>query len=155
MLTSIEFAERVFGIVAESDQKDDGKDSVDDIEASIKKEVESLSTKNNSAKPFSPVYIDIDCVLFFKTRPPINPVGFVHEICKEAVMESSSRKSRYVNRLTPMTLMGKATERGLEEVGRSVIGEHFQLASDEEKEDLKYGKIGYSVSGSLSFLTTV
>ena len=38
---------------------------------------------------------------------------------------------RYVNRLTPVTIIGKATEKGLEEVGKTVLGAHFQLADEE------------------------
>ena len=37
---------------------------------------------------------------------------------------------KYANRLTPMTLMGKATEKGLEELGRTVLGEHFKLEEE-------------------------
>jgi len=35
---------------------------------------------------------------------------------------------KYANRLTPVTSLGKATEKGLEEVGKEVLGKYFNLA---------------------------
>jgi tRNA acetyltransferase TAN1 len=40
---------------------------------------------------------------------------------------------KYVNRLTPVTLIGKATEKGLEEVAKAVLGRHFNLREDQEQ----------------------
>jgi hypothetical protein len=37
---------------------------------------------------------------------------------------------KYVNRLTPMTLMAKATEKGLEELGNTVLSAHLNLTMD-------------------------
>lgn len=92
-----------------------------------------------SEQLFSPVHLDVQCVLFFKTRAPIDPIVFVHRICEEIAQAKEAdqkgppiRRMRYVNRLTPMTLMGKATEKGLEEVADKVLREHFQMTSDGE-----------------------
>lgn len=84
---------------------------------------------------FSSVRLDIPCLLFFKTQQPIDPVEFVHRICEEIVAKPGIRKMRYVNRLTPMSCIGKATEKGLEEVGKEVLGKHFQLSSDESRDE--------------------
>jgi tRNA acetyltransferase TAN1 len=78
---------------------------------------------------FSPVRLDLQCVLFFKTRHPIDPVDFVHRICTEVVSNPTTRRMRYVNRLTPVSLIGKATEKGIEEVTRSVLSGHFNLSA--------------------------
>lgn len=64
-------------------------------------------------------------VIFFKVLPPVEPVGFVHQICSDAASSTSRKQSRSVKRLTPMTLMGKATETGLDEVARQVLAPHF------------------------------
>ncbi len=67
-------------------------------------------------------------VLFFQTRAPVEPVSFVHRLCSDAAAsseESRRNRSRWVLRLTPMTLMGKATEKGLEGVARTVLAPHF------------------------------
>ncbi|PMD67210.1 uncharacterized protein K444DRAFT_516357 [Hyaloscypha bicolor E] len=128
-----ECAERFYGIVSRSEEQEDEEDeSMDDIESSIQREVASLGKKQNHAKLIAPVRLDLQCVLFFKIRPPIEPVDFVHRICKEVVSTPSIRRMKYINRLTPMTLMGKATEKGLEEVGRVVLGQHFNLREDQE-----------------------
>jgi tRNA acetyltransferase TAN1 len=105
---------------------------MDDIESSIQREVASMGKKQNHTKLIAPVRLDLQCVLFFKIRPPIEPVDFVHRICKEVVSTPSIRRMKYINRLTPMALMGKATEKGLEEVGRVVLGQHFNLREDQE-----------------------
>jgi tRNA acetyltransferase TAN1 len=102
-----------------------------------------MGKKQNHTKLISPVRLDLQCVLFFKIRPPIDPVAFVHRICKEVVSTSGIRRMRYINRLTPMTLMGKATEKGLGEVGKIVLGQHFNLREDQEKvveDEVKEGR---------------
>lgn len=70
---------------------------------------------------------DIECgsVLFFRTRAPVEPVSFVHKICSDASQPASSQNHRWVRRLTPMSLMGKATEKGLETVAKAVLGPAF------------------------------
>jgi tRNA acetyltransferase TAN1 len=92
-----------------------------------------MSNKNGPPKPFSAVSIDLPCVIFFKVRPPIDPVDFVYRICKEIVSTPGIRRMRYINRLSPITTTAKATEKGLKEVGKTVLGQHFQLAGEEEK----------------------
>lgn len=79
------------------------------------------------------VKLETPCLIFFKTRAPIEPVGFVHRICQDAVANPEGRRHRFVNRLTPMTLLGRSTEKGIEEVARAVLGEHFTFTGDEEK----------------------
>lgn len=63
--------------------------------------------------------------MFFKTRLPVEPVKFVHALCSEAMAAPSRVRSRFVRRLTPMTLVGKASEKGLEEVARQVLAPAF------------------------------
>ena len=120
-------------MLGSEEQEDDEDESIDDIESSIQKEVTSMGKKQNDTKLIAPVRLDLQCVLFFKIRPPIDPVDFVHRICMEIVSTPGIRRMRYINRLTPMTLMGKATEKGIEEVGRVVLGQHFNLSEDQEK----------------------
>ncbi|RDW67932.1 hypothetical protein BP6252_09328 [Coleophoma cylindrospora] len=124
-----ESAERIYGINVDS-MPDDGDEAGDDIEASIKREMAYLANKDTSTKPFVPVQLDLACVLFFKTRSPVVPVDFVHKICEDAQAGSGHRRSKYLNRLTPMTLMARATEKGLEEVARTVLAEHFDLKKE-------------------------
>jgi len=101
-----------------------------------------MGQKQDSEKLFVPIHIEIQCVLFFKTSSRIDPADFVHRICKEVASNPKLRRMRYINRLTPMTIMGKATEKGIEEVGKAVLRTQFQLAGERAGE-----KIAYSVRG--------
>ena len=64
-------------------------------------------------------------VLFFKVREPVDPVFFVHRICSDALESARTKTSRWIKRLTPMSRMGKATEKGLEEVSKIVLAPAF------------------------------
>lgn len=139
MLNSYESAEKYYGISVKSSNKHDDdideeventSESVDDIEASIRKEV--AAHKDPTEKLFSAVYLDIQCVLFFKTRSPIDPADLVHKLCEDAAL-GGLRRLRFVNRLTPMSVIGKATEKGIGEVGQAVVGSHFRLAGEAAK----------------------
>ena len=96
-----------------------------------------MGTRHNSKQIFTPVRIDLECVLFFKTKPPINPVDFVHRICDEIVSTPGIRRMRFVNRLSPVSLVAKATEKGLEELGKTVLRQHFRLASSDSRDEIK------------------
>ena len=60
-----------------------------------------------------------------KTRPPVEPVSFVHAICSDALAGVQQNRCRFVKRLTPMTAIGKATETGIDEVAQKVVAPHF------------------------------
>jgi tRNA acetyltransferase TAN1 len=66
--------------------------------------------------------------VFFKTVAPVEPVSFVHKICEDAMADPMHKRTRTAKRLAPMTLMGKATMEGLEEVAKSVLAPHFHQA---------------------------
>jgi len=70
---------------------------------------------------------DVSQVIFFKTQEPIEPVSFVHRICSDAVQDPGRKRSRWTRRLTPMSMMSKATEKGLEEVTKAVLAPHFHV----------------------------
>ena len=67
-------------------------------------------------------------VVFFKTVAPVEPVSFVHKICEDAMANPMLKRTRTAKRLAPMSLMGKATMEGLEEVAKSVLAPHFHQA---------------------------
>lgn len=135
---------------AAGDNADGEDDEDDDIEASIKKELASLNAKgaagsataDGTGQNLRPIKMNVDCLLFVKTQPPIEPVAFVRRICEDAktLADSGQMRCRYVNRLTPVTVMGKATEQGLVEVARRAMGEFFDLGGKQEGE-------GETVSG--------
>ncbi|KAL9609586.1 MAG: hypothetical protein Q9167_005659 [Letrouitia subvulpina] len=121
-----EYAIEMYGnsVVGNDPSNDDEEDAEADLETKIQREVQGIKTMK--AKPlFQPVKLDIQCVLFFKTRDPIEPVTFVQRLCSDALSNKVLRKSRFVKRLTPMSRMGKATEKSLEEVARAVLAPTF------------------------------
>ncbi|KAK6952671.1 hypothetical protein Daesc_004962 [Daldinia eschscholtzii] len=135
-----EYGEKLYGIKRQDpaevkeDEEDDG-----DIEASIKKEVQEMKPASKpKGSTFEPMRMDLDCLLFIRTKPPVDPVALVQQICKDAkeVTEKSQRRSRFINRFTPITLTAKATEAGVEEVAKNVLAKHFQLADEDEQTDV-------------------
>lgn len=75
-------------------------------------------------------------VLFFRTRAPVEPVSFVHKICSDALEPANTQKHRWVRRLTPMSLMGKATDKGLETLSKAVLGPAFHDGESSPKKVL-------------------
>ncbi|KAL7620021.1 hypothetical protein AAE478_010570 [Parahypoxylon ruwenzoriense] len=130
-----EYGALLYGIEPENPAEtgENGEDDDIDIESSIKKEIQGM---NSADKPkesiFEPLRMDLDCLLFVRTRPPVDPVEMVQRICRDAngLRGREDRRSRFINRFTPITLTAKATESGVEEVAKQVLGKHFQLAGD-------------------------
>ena len=68
---------------------------------------------------------DLKLVVFFKTIAPVEPVSFIKTICEDAMNASRRKRTRWAKRLSPMTLMGRASEEGLEKVATEVLAPHF------------------------------
>ncbi|TVY49196.1 tRNA acetyltransferase [Lachnellula occidentalis] len=128
------FAEQFYGIVGEAEEEDAEDEDDLDIESAIQKEAAAIEDKKDKPKLFTTARLDIECVLFVKVRPPIDPVDFVHRICKEVASKPDTAPTKYINRLTPMTMIGRATEKGLEELGKTVLEEYFELAEKKTTE---------------------
>lgn len=112
--------------VARSDG--DQSEAEADIEAEISKEVKDMNSKSTKrAALFQAVRVDVQCVLFFKTKLPVEPVSFVHGLCQDAAQGKAIRRSRFVKRLTPMSRMGKASVGGMEEVAQAVLRPVFHV----------------------------
>ncbi|MCJ1430224.1 hypothetical protein MMC29_008141, partial [Sticta canariensis] len=121
-----QYASTMYGVTADGDEGANGRtvSAEMDIEAAIKQELEGMKRAKKEGL-FQPVRVDIACVLFFKTRPPIEPVAMVQRICWDAFESSATKNHRWIRRLTPMTRMGRATEKGLDEVSKAVLGPVF------------------------------
>ncbi|EPE26992.1 hypothetical protein GLAREA_02906 [Glarea lozoyensis ATCC 20868] len=124
-----QYAEKFYGLTEEGG---DEEDEDLDIEAAIKKETAALTEDKQSTRLFSAVRIDIECVMFFRVQPSIDPVDLCHRIALDISSNPDKKLTRYVNRISPMTLMGKANEKGLEEVTTAVLKPYFQLNGQEE-----------------------
>ncbi|KAF2769406.1 hypothetical protein EJ03DRAFT_351353 [Teratosphaeria nubilosa] len=122
----------------EGEDEDDG-----DIEGQIQAEVAGIR-KPTSVQLFTNVKVEVPCgelgpinllkrlriaewsaVVFFKTGSPIEPVSFVKRICEDASKHSALKRTRFVQRLSPMTMIGHATPDSLEKLALEVLAPHF------------------------------
>lgn len=142
-------AEKFYAIkpAAEAALDNSDDDEEEDIEAAIAREVDGLKPTTPGGKPklFQPVFLDVQCVLFFKISKEIDPVDFCKRIAEEAVENPKGRKHRFLNRLSPMSKMGKATEDGLKETARDVLSKIFRLAEDESEEGKSRERFSYAI----------
>ncbi|KAJ4365867.1 hypothetical protein N0V83_008489 [Neocucurbitaria cava] len=127
-----EYATKLYGaangIADDNDSDSDGGD----IEAEINKELADI--RKPTTKPlFASIKLDTQCLIFFRTRSPVEPVSFVHSICKDIADGAQPRNLRYVKRLTPITAYEKATTQGLESVAKQVLAPHFHGPERERK----------------------
>lgn len=72
-------------------------------------------------------------VSFVRTANSIDPVSLVHTICKDAQLRPDKKRSRFIKRMTPMTLMRKTMGGGLEHVCQSVLQPHFHAGGPAKK----------------------
>ncbi|WPG97963.1 Hypothetical protein R9X50_00074600 [Acrodontium crateriforme] len=108
----------------DDDDDDDDDAGVADIESEIKAEVAGI-TKPSTEPLFTHIKLDVQCVVFFKTVAPVEPVSFVKRICEDAMRDPGRKRTRFAQRLSPMTLMGRPTTEGLERVAKEVLAPHF------------------------------
>ncbi|KAL1303307.1 hypothetical protein AAFC00_006712 [Neodothiora populina] len=126
------YAEELYSDQLAAEAMDVDDDMEMDLEASIKAEVEGI--KKPTQEPlFIPIKLDVQCVLFFRTRAPIEPVSFVRHICRDALNNPGRKRTRFAKRLSPMTLMGRASEEGLDEVAKKVLAPHFHKDPPEHR----------------------
>ena len=136
---SRQYAEILYGVKPQGEEAPAEDDEEEDIEASLKRELDAMKATGKEAKAagriFTPVKMNVACLLFVRTRSPVEPVPFVKRICQDAKSGEQRTRSRYVNRLVPMTAVGKATEQGLVELARKVLGEEFDLSGKRTDDD--------------------
>ncbi|KAM0497848.1 hypothetical protein D7B24_000832 [Verticillium nonalfalfae] len=141
-----ELGETIYGIAPPADEAAvPGEDDEDDIEASIRKEMEGFKSQEPKPKgAFAIVRADIECVFFLKTREPVDPVALCRRMCTDAkgcanVME---RKTRYINRLTPVAVTGKVAS-GVDKVARQALAPWFQgVKAEDASEDAQKDAAG-------------
>lgn len=112
----------------------DDKDIASSIEDEIKRMKKDKTSKADYT--FIPVRSGIECVFFMKTRSPVEPVEFVNRICDDAekCTDMTERKLRHINRLTPVVLIGKSLDSGIEKVAREVLKSTFALNPENASE---------------------
>jgi tRNA acetyltransferase TAN1 len=119
-----------------------------DIEASISREIQSMKSSGVSTaasslrqtRMFTPIRSAMECVFFMRTKPPIIPLDLTMRICIESRHSRDGRLERmcrYVNRITPVATMDKATANGVARVARRVLAPYFDLTADSAASELE------------------
>ncbi|KAF2166214.1 hypothetical protein M409DRAFT_66703 [Zasmidium cellare ATCC 36951] len=119
-----EYAERLYPQAGQEQDGAEADEDEEDIEKAIKAEVDDIR-KPGAARLFTPVKINVQCVIFIKTIAPVDPVALVKTICEEAMENRARKRTRFAQRLSPMTLMGRASTEGLEHVAQEVLAPQF------------------------------
>ncbi|KAI8171922.1 tRNA acetyltransferase TAN1, partial [Colletotrichum sp. SAR 10_75] len=124
----------MYGLASPGEDIESG-DEDEDIESSIKKELVGMSSVNHkdSKRNFKAIRAGIECVFFMKTRDPIEPVELCRRICRDAgaCPDLKERKTKYINRLTPVSALDKASENGVVRTARKALAPWFSLTASE------------------------
>lgn len=132
--TNRQYIERIYGEYPLQDGESDDDDDDDDIEAAIAKEVKGMK-QSKKTDAIVPMDLSTPCVVFVRTRKPVDPVKLVMSICEDA-KSTGINKTRYTQRLTPVTLTGTANLEGVERVAKEVLKPHFH--NEHDQKPLKY-----------------
>ncbi|CAG8498124.1 2898_t:CDS:10 [Ambispora leptoticha] len=110
-----------------------------DIEDSIARELAQIKKKHGDYL-FSSIQTGSDCIVFIKTKPPVEPANFVHQTLSD-IYDNKLKKSRFIQRLTPITKTCYANMPAIIELAKEVIGPHFHSQdeiTEEEKKNIRY-----------------
>ncbi|OLN94354.1 tRNA acetyltransferase TAN1 [Colletotrichum chlorophyti] len=137
-----EYGKTLYGITPPDEEEGESDGEGEDIEASIKNELDGISSEKTAKakRNFKAIKAGIECVFFMKTRDPVDPVELCRRMCQDAILctDLKERKSKYLNRITPVTVMDKASENGIARVARKVLAPWFGL-TDEDPAKAKDG----------------
>ncbi|PSK54074.1 hypothetical protein B9Z65_7880 [Elsinoe australis] len=105
----------------------------DDIEREIRQEVSDIH-KPTQRTPFEAIFLEVPCLVFFRiNNNSIDPVAFVRKIMEDAAADPSKKRTRCTQRLVPSTLVGHASEEGLERTAKEVLAPHFHAENQQSK----------------------
>lgn len=113
---------------------EDGEDSEEEkvetkelsVEEKIKQELSELESleKKSSLAIVQPIDLGCECLVFLKTKKPIEPSELVHRICEEAA-SLKSKNTRFTQKLTPITYSVSASMEELVKLAKKVLQPHF------------------------------
>jgi tRNA acetyltransferase TAN1 len=116
---------------ADADDDENTTHADDDIEASIARELSQIKA-HKTTRSIHPVKLEVQCLLWVRLDAPIDPVTLVQHLSRTSA--TGIKRSRWTQRLTPVTSTGSATESGLAELAAKVLAPHFHT----EKKGLKF-----------------
>ncbi|KAL1934260.1 hypothetical protein VTP01DRAFT_6442 [Rhizomucor pusillus] len=113
----------------EASGDDENDDQKDDLEASIAKEVAAIK-EGKKNKIFANIPMNLDCVIFIRTKAPVEPVQFVHHILTD-MKKHQVKKTRYVSRLLPVEMTCQANMDDIERVARQIVTPKFNTSNED------------------------
>ncbi|CAN6644380.1 tRNA acetyltransferase Tan1p [Trichomonascus vanleenenianus] len=134
-----EYAEKFYGdkLNEQEEEEDEGEEEKEgDFEAELAKEIAEMNNKKTTKSDvIVPLDLGCECVVFFRVKKPIEPAEFVLKICDDAA-KSGEKKTRYTQRLTPVSLTGPGSLEGLQRITPEVLKPHF--FKEEGQEPVKF-----------------
>ncbi|KAI5959735.1 uncharacterized protein KGF55_004967 [Candida pseudojiufengensis] len=131
-------SEKVEDLIEKSDDEDNDETKKElSIEEKIKAELLELevTTKNKKSNLLQPSKLDCECVVFIKTKKPIDPVKLVYDISKDCY-NSGVKNTRYTQKLTPITDSCSATGENpteqLKLLSQRILKPHFHNEKDQK-----------------------
>jgi tRNA acetyltransferase TAN1 len=111
----------------EGDEKEDVS-----IEDQIAKELaEMKETKVSKKAMLLPIELGCECLVFIKTRKPIDPEILVENICSESY-ETKVKTTRYTQKLTPVTFSVSPSVDEIKKLAKLVLAPHFHQKTDQK-----------------------
>lgn len=119
----------------ESEKKDQKELSV---EEKIKLELAEMDNAKDSEKKtksiLQPMDLGCECLIFIKTKKPVDPTELVHRFCEEA-SNTRAKNTRYTQKLTPITFSVSASKEELLKLAEKVLKPHFHA---EDQKPVKF-----------------
>ncbi|SGZ47846.1 CIC11C00000004054 [Sungouiella intermedia] len=112
----------------EEQKKDEEKKEELSVEEKIKQELaelnESKKDKKSTKSILQPMDLGCECLVFIKTKKPVDPAELVHRLCEESAA-SKSKNTRYTQKLTPISYSVSASMEELVKLAEKVLKPHF------------------------------
>lgn len=108
---------------AEDEDKEDPQSL--SIEDQIQQELaEMKETKVSKKGMLQPIELGCECLVFIKTRKPIDPEVLVERVCQES-FDTKVKTTRYTQKLTPVTFSVSPTVDEIRKLAKLVLAPHF------------------------------
>ncbi|EAL92475.1 THUMP domain protein [Aspergillus fumigatus Af293] len=114
--------------------EDSGSDEDEgDIEAQIRKEIESLKPRSAKPRQFQAIRMEMPCVTFIRFDKSIDPEKLVHDVCLDAHANPEKKRCRWVQRMTPVRSIRKTLSVDLEAFAKEILKPHFHSGGPPKK----------------------
>ncbi|EIM22179.1 hypothetical protein WALSEDRAFT_63917 [Wallemia mellicola CBS 633.66] len=127
-------------VIKETDNKEETPEVAEnDIKAQLAQELSEMNDKkkvDNSAKRFVNHQTNTQCLIYLEVRKPFDPIAIVKAYLNE-VIETGKMRTKYIQRLTPISHLSHATEAAFEALCGMICQSHLSKG-DEEGKGRKY-----------------